>query len=197
MSANDIARGFEPTIAELYNDCSRRYRHPDRRRGWDHLRPDVRGRAIPSRDRIAPWAAAASVELVSRTPLSIWGLSPLCEKYVAPDRLDEAEQVYPLHAWICRQCLLVQLEAVVTPEELFDDYAYFSSYSDSWVAHARAYCDDVIQRFNLGANSRIVEIASNDGYLLQHFVARGLRVLGIEPAANVARVAEARGIPTK
>lgn len=125
------------------------------------------------------------------------GMSPLCEKYVAPDRLDEAERFYPLHVWICRQCLLVQLEAVVTPEELFSDYAYFSSYSDSWVAHARAYCEEVIRRFGLGANSRIVEIACNDGYLLRHFAARGFNVLGIEPAANVARVAEARGIPTE
>jgi SAM-dependent methyltransferase len=125
------------------------------------------------------------------------GLSPLCEKYVAPDRLDEAEPFYPLHVWICRQCLLVQLEAVVTPEELFDDYAYFSSYSDSWVAHARTYCDEVVRRFGLGVNSRIVEIACNDGYLLQHFAARHLNVLGIEPAANVARVAEARGIPVE
>jgi 2-polyprenyl-3-methyl-5-hydroxy-6-metoxy-1,4-benzoquinol methylase len=124
-------------------------------------------------------------------------MSPLCEKYVAPDRLDQAEARYPLHAWICRQCLLVQLDAVVTPEELFDDYAYFSSYSDSWVAHALAYCEAVVPRFSLGASSRIVEIASNDGYLLQHFTARGLRVLGIEPAANVARAAEARGIPTE
>jgi SAM-dependent methyltransferase len=125
------------------------------------------------------------------------GLSPLCEKYVAPDRLNEAEQFYPLHVWICRQCLLVQLEAVVTPEELFDDYAYFSSYSDSWVAHARTYCDEAVRRFGLGANSRIVEIACNDGYLLQHFAARRLNVLGIEPAANVAKVAEARGIPVE
>ena len=125
------------------------------------------------------------------------GLSPLCEKYVEPDRLNEAEPFYPLHVWICRQCLLVQLEAVVTPEELFDDYAYFSSYSDSWVAHARKYCDEVVQRFGLGANSRIVEIACNDGYLLQHFAARSLKVLGIEPAANVAKVAQARGIPVE
>jgi SAM-dependent methyltransferase len=123
------------------------------------------------------------------------GLSPLCEKYVAPDRLDEVEQFYPLHVWICRQCLLVQLEAVVTPQELFDDYAYFSSYSDSWVAHAGMYCADVVQRFSLGANSRIVEVACNDGYLLQHFAARRLNVLGIEPAGNVAKVAEERGIP--
>jgi SAM-dependent methyltransferase len=86
---------------------------------------------------------------------------------------------------------------MVTPEELFDDYAYFSSYSDSWVAHARAYCDDVVRRFSLGANSRIVEIACNDGYLLQHFAERRLNVLGIEPAANVAKAAQARGIPVE
>ena len=125
------------------------------------------------------------------------GLSPLCESYVAPDRLSVPERFYPLHAWICRHCLLVQLEAVVGPEEIFSEYAYFSSYSDSWVAHARTYADAVIQRFDLGAGSRIVEIASNDGYLLQHFAARGLDVLGIEPAANVAKVAETRGISTE
>jgi len=125
------------------------------------------------------------------------GMSPLCESYVRPDRLSEPDRYYPLHAWICRQCLLVQLDAVVPPEEIFSEYAYFSSYSDSWVSHARTYADAAIQRFSLGKDSRIVEIASNDGYLLQHFVARGLNVLGIEPAANVARVAEARGIPTE
>src|SRR5438552_3232485 len=108
------------------------------------------------------------------------GMSPLCEKYVAPDRLSEPERFYPLHVWICRQCLLVQLDAIVAPEELFSQYAYFASYSDSWVAHARTYADGVIERFPLGAHSRIVEIASNDGYLLQHFAARGLDVLGIE-----------------
>jgi SAM-dependent methyltransferase len=125
------------------------------------------------------------------------GESPLCEKYVAPHQLNEPDRYYPLHAWICRQCLLVQLDAIVPPEEIFSEYAYFSSYSDSWVSHARAYADTAIQRFNLGKDSRIVEIASNDGYLLQHFVARGLNVLGIEPAANVAKVAENRGIPTQ
>jgi SAM-dependent methyltransferase len=125
------------------------------------------------------------------------GESSLCEKYVAPDELSEPERFYPLHAWICRECLLVQLEAVVPAHELFTEYAYFSSYSDSWVAHAREYCAAAIERLNLTADSRIVEIASNDGYLLQHFAARGLDVLGIEPAANVARVAKARGIPTE
>jgi SAM-dependent methyltransferase len=124
------------------------------------------------------------------------GMSPLCESYVRPDRLSEPDRFFPLHALICRQCLLVQLDAVVPPEEIFSQYAYFSSYSDSWVSHARSYADAAIQRFGLDQDSRIVEIASNDGYLLQHFVARGLDVLGIEPAANVAKVAETRGIPT-
>jgi len=125
------------------------------------------------------------------------GMSPLCEKFVTPDQLHEPDRLYPLHAWICRDCLLVQLEAVITPGELFSDYAYFSSYSDSWVTHARNYCDAVVGRFSLTDRHRIVEIASNDGYLLQHFAARGLPVLGIEPAANVARKAIERGIPTE
>jgi SAM-dependent methyltransferase len=125
------------------------------------------------------------------------GRSPLCEKYVSPGHLHEAEPLYPLHARICRVCLLVQVDSVVTPEELFGDYAYFSSYSDSWVEHARAYCEDVVPRFSLGPGTLIVEVACNDGYLLQHLAGRGLAVLGIEPAANVARVALSRGIPTE
>jgi SAM-dependent methyltransferase len=125
------------------------------------------------------------------------GVSPLCEKYVTADRLEVAEPRYPLHLWVCRACLLVQIEALVTPQELFDDYAYFSSYSDSWVAHARAYCAAVVPRLGLGAGSRIVEIASNDGYLLQHFGGHGFAVLGVEPAVNVAAAAAARGIPTE
>lgn len=125
------------------------------------------------------------------------GMSPLCEKYVRGDQLHDHEPFYPLHALICRSCLLVQLEAVVTPDELFSEYAYFSSYSTSWLAHAAAYCEQMTERFNLTPADRIVEIASNDGYLLQHFAARGLAVLGIEPAANVARVAIDRGIPTE
>ena len=125
------------------------------------------------------------------------GLSPLCEKFVTADQLHAREPAYPLHVWICRRCLLVQLEALVSPQELFSEYAYFSSYSESWVAHAHAYSDAVIQRFGLRPNGRIVEIASNDGYLLQHFAAQGLSVLGVEPAANVARKAIERGIPTE
>src|SRR4051794_11902010 len=106
------------------------------------------------------------------------------------------EPFYPLHVRICRACLLVQLPAVVDREDIFREYAYFSSYSDSWVEHARRYADAMVERRGLGAASFVVELASNDGYLLQHFVARGIPVLGIEPARNVAAVAEAKGVPT-
>jgi 2-polyprenyl-3-methyl-5-hydroxy-6-metoxy-1,4-benzoquinol methylase len=125
------------------------------------------------------------------------GMSPLCENYVPEDRLDEAEVFYPLHVRLCDTCLLVQLPAYVSGEQIFSDYAYFSSYSDSWVAHAKRYADAMIERLNLTPNSLITEVASNDGYLLQHFQAAGIPVLGIEPAANVAEAACARGIPTE
>jgi SAM-dependent methyltransferase len=106
------------------------------------------------------------------------------------------EPFYPLHAYVCGECLLVQLQEFVTPAEIFSEYAYFSSYSTSWVEHARRYAEMAIARFGLGAHSKVMEIASNDGYLLQHFVARGVPVLGIEPAANVAQAAIDRGVPT-
>ncbi|MEQ1869849.1 MAG: class I SAM-dependent methyltransferase [Vicinamibacterales bacterium] len=125
------------------------------------------------------------------------GLSPLCEKFVTPAQLAEPDRYYPLHAWICRACLLVQLDALVAPEELFGEYAYFSSYSDSWVAHAKNYCAHIVSRLDLKRGSRVVEIASNDGYLLQHLLGRGFDVIGVEPAANVADVARARGVPTE
>jgi hypothetical protein len=124
------------------------------------------------------------------------GMSPLCESVIPPDRLDAMEAFYPLHVRVCERCLLVQLPEYVRPEEIFTEYAYFSGYSDSWVAHARRYAEAMIERYGLGPEHKVVELASNDGYLLQHFVARGVPVLGIEPAANVAAVAEARGIPT-
>jgi SAM-dependent methyltransferase len=124
------------------------------------------------------------------------GMSPLCESYVTPVGLDEAEVFYPLHVQLCERCFLVQLKQYVGPEDIFSDYAYFSSYSDSWVEHARRYSDTMIERFQLGSESLVMEIASNDGYLLQHFVERGVPCLGIEPAANVAKVAIERGIPT-
>src|SRR5262245_9422604 len=124
------------------------------------------------------------------------GMSPLCESYIPPVQLDAAETFYPLHVRVCSSCLLVQLPAYVPGEQIFSDYAYFSSYSDSWVAHAHRYAQVVTDRLGLTSDSLVVEVASNDGYLLQHFVALGIPVLGVEPAANVAAVAESRGIAT-
>jgi len=124
------------------------------------------------------------------------GMSPLCESYVATQRLNEMEPFYPLHAWVCEACFLVQVQEYVRPEHIFSEYAYFSSYSDSWLRHAARYCELMVQRFQLDAQSQVVEVGSNDGYLLQYFVARGIPVLGVDPAANVARVAVERGVPT-
>jgi len=124
------------------------------------------------------------------------GMSPLCESYVAREKLNDMEPFYPLHVYVCDQCFLVQLQEYVSPAEIFTEYAYFSSYADSWVEHMRRYADMISERLGLGAKSLVVEVASNDGYLLQHFVKRGIPVLGIEPAANVARVAVEKGIPT-
>jgi 2-polyprenyl-3-methyl-5-hydroxy-6-metoxy-1,4-benzoquinol methylase len=125
------------------------------------------------------------------------GMSPLCESYVPAERLDDPEVFYPLHVLMCDSCLLVQVPAYVSGEHIFSDYAYFSSYSDSWVAHAKRYADAMIDRLGLTADSLVTEVASNDGYLLQHFVARQVPVLGVEPAANVAEAAQARGIRTE
>jgi len=123
-------------------------------------------------------------------------MSPLCQTHITPEQLNHMEPFYPLHAYVCHECFLVQLEEYVAPDDIFSDYAYFSSYSDSWVEHARRYAEAMIERFDLGGSSQVVEIASNDGYLLQHFVKRGVPVLGVEPAANVAKVAVEKGIPT-
>jgi 2-polyprenyl-3-methyl-5-hydroxy-6-metoxy-1,4-benzoquinol methylase len=124
------------------------------------------------------------------------GMSPLCESYLRADQLNQMEAFYPLHVRVCGACFLVQLEAYVRAEDIFSDYAYFSSYSHSWVEHARRYADEMTQRFHLGTYQRVIELASNDGYLLQHFVAKGIPVLGVEPAANVAETAVAKGVPT-
>ncbi len=124
-------------------------------------------------------------------------MSPLCESYVPEEKLDEAEVFYPLNVRLCDNCLLVQLPAYVPGEEIFSDYAYFSSYSDSWVAHAKKYAQEMAERLRLTSSSLVTEVASNDGYLLQHFAAAGIPVLGVEPAANVAEVARAKGIPTE
>lgn len=123
------------------------------------------------------------------------GMSPPSNAYLRAEDLGRMEPFYPLHAYVCGHCFLVQLEAFQTPAEIFGDYAYFSSYSDTWLAHARRYAEMAIARFDLGPESQVIEVASNDGYLLQYFLEAGIPVLGIEPAANVAAVASGRGIP--
>lgn len=124
------------------------------------------------------------------------GMSPLSNAYLKSDAIHKAEKFYPLHAYVCGNCFLVQLEEFETPEQIFSDYAYFSSYSETWLRHAENYTDLMIQRFSFNANSQVIEIASNDGYLLQYFQKKGIPVLGIEPAANVVQVAEEKGIPS-
>ncbi len=124
------------------------------------------------------------------------GMSPLCESFVPAERADAMEPFYPLHVRVCERCLLVQLPEYVAPEEIFTEYAYFSGYSDSWVEHARRYAEAMTAQERLGPESLVVELASNDGYLLQHFVAAGVPVLGVEPALNVAEAARARGVRT-
>ncbi len=125
------------------------------------------------------------------------GMSPLSNAYLRPDELDSPETFYPLHARVCSQCFLVQLDAFESPERIFADYAYFSSYSSSWLAHAQEYVDDAVSRWNLGSSSFVVEVASNDGYLLQYVGHRGVPYCGIEPARNVADIANGLGIRTE
>lgn len=124
------------------------------------------------------------------------GLSPLSNAFLKAEHLEMAETFYPLHARVCGKCMLAQLPQMQTPENIFGDYAYFSSYSTSWLKHCEAYTETMIPRLGLGKDSLVVELASNDGYLLQYFKQRGVPVLGVEPAANVAKVAEEKGIPT-
>jgi hypothetical protein len=126
------------------------------------------------------------------------GMSPPCETYLLPEELDRMERFFPLHVRVCDSCLLVQLPEYVSAEDIFgDEYAYFSSYSDSWVQHAADYVATTVDRLGLDGDSFVVEVASNDGYLLQHVVSRGIRCLGIEPADNVAAAAVAKGVPTE
>ena len=125
------------------------------------------------------------------------GMSPLANSYLTPEQANAMEPFYPLRVLVCRACFLVQLEAYESAAHIFSDYAYFSSYSTSWLDHARRYVEMVVERFGLGSGSQVVELASNDGYLLQYFREHDVPVLGIEPAANIAKVAIERGIPTK
>lgn len=125
------------------------------------------------------------------------GMSPLCETYLDASQLNQMEPFYPLRVFVCDRCFLVQLEQYVSAESIFTEYAYFSSYSETWLAHAKTYTQQMIRRFALSESSQVVELASNDGYLLQYFVAAGIPVLGIEPAANVAAAAVQKGVPTR
>ncbi|MGP8021194.1 MAG: methyltransferase domain-containing protein [Limisphaerales bacterium] len=124
------------------------------------------------------------------------GMSPLCESYVSAEQLNHMEPFYPLHAFVCEKCLLVQVGDYVTADHIYSEYAYFSSYSDSWLRHAREYVDMITERFRLGPQHFVIELASNDGYLLQNFVNKSISVLGIDPAANIAPHAIKRGVPT-
>lgn len=124
------------------------------------------------------------------------GMSPLCESYVKAEALNQMEPFYPLHVYVCAACFLVQLEEFVSPEHIFTEYAYFSSYADSWLRHCRAYTEMIVERLQLNTQHFVVELASNDGYLLQYFVEKGIPALGVEPAANVAKVAVEKGVPT-
>lgn len=125
------------------------------------------------------------------------GMSPLCESLISHDQLDAMEKFFPLRALVCPNCFLVQLREYVSAQYIFNDYAYFSSYSSSWVSHAKTYCEMISKRLGLGSESFVVELASNDGYLLQHFMRLDVPVLGVEPAANVAKAAVEKGIPTR
>ncbi|MCK5243641.1 MAG: methyltransferase domain-containing protein [Desulfobacterales bacterium] len=124
------------------------------------------------------------------------GMSPLSNAYLKKEQLQDMEPFYPLHVRACDSCFLVQLPVFESPDQIFGDYAYFSSYSDTWLLHAKEYTEMIADRLGLGPNHLVVEIASNDGYLLQNFISRKIPVLGIEPSANVAKVAEEKGIPT-
>jgi hypothetical protein len=125
------------------------------------------------------------------------GVTPLCETFLEEKQLSDMEPFYPLLTYVCENCFLVQLQEFVAVEEIFSDYAYFSSFSDSWLRHAEKYVEMATTRFGLGKQSQVIEIASNDGYLLQYFCKREIPALGIEPAANVAAAAEKIGVPTE
>ena len=150
---------------------------------------------VSAKDGITPTCQGCGAAL-TRTLVDL-GMQPLANSYIPQGREDAPEPVFPLHARVCDACLLVQVDSVAPPEDIFVDYAYFSSFSDSWLDHCSAYADAMTERFGLDENSRVVEIASNDGYMLQYFVAKGIPVMGIEPAANVAKVAQERGIATE
>ncbi|WP_086822450.1 class I SAM-dependent methyltransferase [Allokutzneria sp. NRRL B-24872] len=150
-------------------------------------------------DRVSPVSGGLSCRLCGARELHSvldLGASPPCELFLTEAQLDEPEPTYPLHLRVCAQCLLAQLPPLIKPEETFTEYAYFSSFSTSWVEHARRFVETATRRIGLGPDSFVVEVASNDGYLLQHVVAAGIRCLGIEPSVNVGDAAREKGVPT-
>ena len=160
---------------------------------------EMAGNAAPSRPpgaRALPGPVCRNCGAALATTFVDLGASPLCERFLRPEQLSQPEPFYSLHVWACDACSLVQLESFVPPEEIFTEYAYFSAYSDSWVEHARCYVQEIVPRLDLGPGDLVVELASNDGYLLQHLLGTGIPMLGIDPARNVARVAQDRGVPT-
>jgi SAM-dependent methyltransferase len=175
------------------------------------IKEDTQRISTPIRERTSPRPAGkeaargpiASARAVCRScgsPLHYTcadlGMSPLANAYLKPSQLNAMEPFFPLHAYVCDNCFLVQLEAFEKPQNIFSDYAYFSSYSDTLLRHSKAYTDMIVARLGLTSQHEVVEIASNDGYLLQYFVEKGIPVLGVEPAANVADAAVQKGIPT-
>ena len=151
---------------------------------------DARASSVPGATACRHCGAPLSLTVVDL------GKSPLCQTVLTDEQLEQAEAFYPLHVRACERCWLVQIPQFVPPEDIFTEYAYFSAYSDSWVEHARRYVDAMTERLALGPDSLVVEVASNDGYLLQHFLPKGVPVLGIEPALNVADAAVALGVET-
>src|SRR5438132_387634 len=154
--------------------------------------------------RVTPAKTSKSIEQPScrlcgsslGEPFLDLGQQPLCESILRKDQLNQMEPFFPLQVYLCDECMLVQLDQYVSPDHIFTEYAYFSSYSDSWLKHSKAYARMATDRFGLGPNSLAIELASNDGYLLQYFSEHGVPVLGIEPAANVAKAASEKGVPT-
>jgi SAM-dependent methyltransferase len=151
--------------------------------------------AASTTSHAGPWCRLCGDEL--HFTLVDLGMSPLCESYVTQEQRNRVGHFFPLRVYVCGSCFLAQLEEYVAVEQIFGEYAYFSSYADSWVEHSRRYVEMATERFQLGPHSRVIELASNDGYLLQHFLPLGIPVLGVEPAGNVARAAIAKGIPTQ
>ena len=149
--------------------------------------------AATATDRALTCRLCGSAQLRSFLDL---GATPPCELFLPAEAVERPEMTYPLHVRVCESCLLAQLPPLITPEETFTEYAYFSSFSTSWVEHARRFVDGAVERLGLGPDSFVVEVASNDGYLLQHVVARGARCLGIEPSVNVGEAAREKGVPT-